>query len=153
MYFFGTATGNTPPGKAMNTNKSTDFFSKPPKTAATGPLGKILAVVGGAALMAIGLMFSLVALAVLLVAGALIVAYFYWQSRHLRRHLQQQMADRMPRPPGRNDDANAAANDDVIEGEVIRETDDHSRPTATVHRLNVVPSRDSNRHDSTGDGE
>lgn len=136
----------------MNTEKPRDFSDTPPPAPATGPLGKILTIVGAAALLTVGLMFSLVALAVLLVAGALIVAYFYWQTRHLRRHLQQQMAYQMPRPPGRNDDANAA-NDDVIEGEVIREADDLSRPTATVHRLNVVPSRHPNRHDTTGDGE
>lgn len=55
-----------------------------------GPLGKLLAVVGGAILLAVGVLFSLVVLAVIAVAGLAAWAYFRWKTRKLRQAMREQ---------------------------------------------------------------
>jgi Flp pilus assembly protein TadB len=74
--------------------------------AARGLPGRILAVAGGAALLVLGLMFSLLLFAVV-AAGALIVwLYLSWKTRGMRRQMREQ-------PPGGR----------VFEGEVVREAE------------------------------
>lgn len=69
----------------------------------SGPVAKLLAFVGGAALLLVGLMFSVVALAIVLVAGLGAWAYLWWNTRGLRHALRE-------RP---------SSGGQVIEGEVI----------------------------------
>lgn len=66
-----------------------------------GLLKKILASVAGTALLVASFMFSLVVLAVAIVAGAALFGYFWWKTRKLRRAMP-------PRPDGT-----------VIEGEAV----------------------------------
>ena len=70
--------------------------------AKSGPLGTLLAAVTGAALLVVGLLFSIVVLVVVAVAGTLAWGYFRWKTRELRKTLNEH-------PPGGV----------VIDGEVI----------------------------------
>jgi len=63
-----------------------------------------LAFATGAIMIVVGVMFSLIVLAVVSVLALLIFGYVWWKTRDLRRQLRE-------RPPGGR----------VIEGEVIRE--------------------------------
>ena len=76
-------------------------------TQAPGLLGRVLTVILGAAFLVLAFMFSLVVLAVGVTAGLLAWAYLWWKTRKLRQQLRAQPA-RMR----------------IIEGEVIRDTDD-----------------------------
>lgn len=83
-----------------------------------GFLAKMLALVGGAALLVLGFMFSLVllAMAVVLVAG--VWAYLWWKTRELRRRLREYQAAAPAEAPrgGQVFDGEAArvdADDDV----------------------------------------
>jgi threonine/homoserine/homoserine lactone efflux protein len=72
-------------------------------------LGRIVAAAVAVALLALGLMFSLVIFAVALVVGILVFGWLWWK---LRRAIRQARTDpRFQRP---------APQGDVIEGEVIR---------------------------------
>lgn len=68
------------------------------------PLQKVVSAVIGLALLALGLMFSVVLIAVLVVAGLAAWAYLWWKTRNLRRILRERQAP-------------AAANDRIFEGE------------------------------------
>ncbi|RLJ62666.1 hypothetical protein [Sulfurisoma sediminicola] len=82
-----------------------------------GPLGKLLGVVAGAALLVLGVMFSVVLLAVLAVAGLAAWGYFWWKTRKLRRTLRE-------RPPGGQ----------VIEGEAVIVEEHHAAEYITLPR-------------------
>jgi hypothetical protein len=85
-----------------------------------GFFGKVLGVVAGAALLVLGLMFSVVLLAVLVVAGLAAWAWFWWKTRELRRTLRE-------RPPDGH----------VIDGEavIVQEHDAADRITPPRDRL------------------
>jgi len=73
-----------------------------------GLLGKMLAFMLSAALLVLGFMFSLVALAVVAVGGLALGGWLWWKTRRLRKQLREA--------------ATAKADDGyVIEGEVIRD--------------------------------
>ena len=89
-----------------------------------GFLAKALALVGGAALLVLGFMFSLVliAMAVVLVAG--VWAYLWWKTRELRRRLREHQATTA---------AEAPRGGQVFDGEAARvdaaeDTDADRRP-------------------------
>jgi hypothetical protein len=73
--------------------------------APAGPWQKIVSAAMGIALLALGLTFSVVLLAVLLVAGLAVWGYLWWKTRAIRRILRE---GQVP---------TAAANGDVFEGE------------------------------------
>ncbi len=81
-----------------------------------GWLKKIIVFVLTAALAVLALMFSALLLAVILIVGALVLAYVWWKTRELRR-IMKHMRDFSARETG-------APSEDfrgqVIEGEVIR---------------------------------
>lgn len=85
-----------------------------------GLLGRILGVLVGAALLVLGVMFSVVLLAVLAVAGLAAWGYFWWKTRKLRRALRE-------RPPGGQ----------VIEGEAVIVQEHH-----VAERINLPGRRD-----------
>lgn len=87
-------------------------LNRPP----AGPLGKLLAFVLSAALLVAGLMFSLVALAVVAVGGAGLAGWLWWKSRGLRRQFAQ-----FEQRAGRT---SAAAGGQVIDGEAVRYPDE-----------------------------
>lgn len=72
--------------------------------APASPWQKIASAAVGVALLALGLMFSVVLLAVLVVAGLAAWGYLWWKTRAIRRILRE---GRMP----------TAADDRVFEGE------------------------------------
>lgn len=55
-------------------------------------LTKLLAVIGGVILLVVGVMFSLVILAVVAVAGLAAWGWFWWKTRELRKAMQQRPA-------------------------------------------------------------
>ena len=65
-------------------------------------LGKLVALVGGTALLVLAFVFSVVLLAALVTGGLVLFGYFWWKTRALRKRLREN-------PPGGH----------VIEGEVI----------------------------------
>ncbi|WP_018411919.1 hypothetical protein [Methyloversatilis thermotolerans] len=84
-----------------------------------GFLAKLLAVVLTAGLLVLGLMFSVIVVAVALVIGVGLWGWMYWKTRALRRQMRDAMeaAAREGRtgvPPG-----NDSGGGRVIEGEVI----------------------------------
>ncbi len=76
-----------------------------------GPFAKLLAFMLSALLLVLAFMFSLVALAVVAVAGIALWGYIWWKTRALRRQMQAQ----------RDREAQ------VIEGEFFRDTDHPDR--------------------------
>jgi hypothetical protein len=73
------------------------------------PLKKAVSTIIGLALLVLGLMFSAVLLAVLVVVGLAVWAYLWWKTRELRRILRERPA------PAANDNGNGNGN--VFEGE------------------------------------
>lgn len=96
-----------------------------------GPLGKIFAALIGAALLVLGLMFSVVIIAVAIAFGLVIWGWMWWKTRALRRQMRDQMEARMAAGEGASapypDGGAAQSSGRVIEGEVIR-ADDPPRP-------------------------
>jgi uncharacterized protein YneF (UPF0154 family) len=68
-----------------------------------GVIAGILAFVTGAALLVVGLMVSVIFVAIVVALGLAVFGYVWWKTRELRRQMRE-------RPPGGH----------VIEGEVVR---------------------------------
>ncbi|MBL8534851.1 MAG: hypothetical protein JNL33_13450 [Betaproteobacteria bacterium] len=96
-----------------------------------GIVGTLLTVILGAVAIVGAVLFSVVILAVALVVGAVLVGYFWWRTRHVRKQLREHMARQQaaqaaaaagsaesPHPDGK---APAQAGGTVIEGEFVRE--------------------------------
>lgn len=78
-----------------------------------GIAGKLLTALFSVGLLVLGVMFSLVALAVAAVIGLLFAGWFWWKTRALRKALREA-------PPTAS--ASRAADGDIIDGECVRET-------------------------------
>jgi len=91
---------------------------------APGLLGKVVAFILSLGLFALAFMFSLAALAVVAVVGVLFAGWFWWKTRALRRQLREQGAV--------FETSESAESGQIIEGEVIRESD---APMADDRRL------------------
>jgi hypothetical protein len=81
--------------------------SSPFLTQESGPLKKVVTLVGGAILLVLGLMFSVVVLAGVVIVGLMVWVYVWWKMREVRRVMRQAQA-----PVDRQDG-------DVIEGEAV----------------------------------
>ena len=85
------------------------------------PLRNLVAVVATAAAFGLALMFSVVVVAVILVAGTIAWGYLWWKTRELRKQMRNYP------PPGMVREGELAENNvirgEVIEGEVIRVVD------------------------------
>lgn len=77
-------------------------------TPPTGPLGKLFAFVAATVLLVLGFMFSVVLLAVFVIVGIALGAWFFWKTRHVRKAMRGSGA--MKEPP---------ADGHVIEGEAV----------------------------------
>ncbi|MBL8396200.1 MAG: hypothetical protein JNK99_15880 [Candidatus Accumulibacter sp.] len=110
----------------MSSNKQTDSFSQFGLPLSGGVLARLLTMSAGALLLVVGFMFSLLALGVLLIGGALIFAYLKWKTRHLHR---QPGEPAEPRPA-----AGGQASGRVIEGEVIGDAEYDARPRPSTKR-------------------
>ncbi|MCM2289932.1 MAG: hypothetical protein NDI67_12970 [Sulfuritalea sp.] len=64
-----------------------------PQARESGLLTKVLAALAGAVLLVLGFMFSLVILALAVVAGVAVWGWFWWKTRELRKAMQQRPAD------------------------------------------------------------
>ncbi|HPU78937.1 hypothetical protein [Accumulibacter sp.] len=111
----------------------------------SGWFGKLMAIMASATLVVVGLMFSVLALAVLLVGGTLLFAYLKWKTRHLRRVLDAQMQ------PARAPEQQSSGR--VIEGEIIgdAEYDANSHAPARNPLLNEVPASREQQPESATD--
>jgi hypothetical protein len=111
----------------------------------SGWFGKLMAIMASATLVVVGLMFSVLALAVLLVGGTLLFAYLRWKTRHLRRVLDAQMQ------PARAPEQQSSGR--VIEGEIIgdAEYDANSHAPARNPLLNDVPASREQQPESATD--
>ena len=98
-----------------------------PRTAPTGILGRLFAMLLTTVLLVLGFMFSVVILAVVAVLGAVGLGYFWWKTRAVRRAIREQMAASTPHP------------NTVIEGEatVVRETSAPSQAPALLRHINT----------------
>lgn len=63
------------------------------QTRATSPVQKIVATVIGLAVLALGLMFSVVILPVLAIAGLLGLGYLHWKTRSFRKAMARHVDD------------------------------------------------------------
>jgi uncharacterized protein YneF (UPF0154 family) len=103
----------------------------------SGPFAKLLAAVGGVALLVLGFMFSLVVLAVALVVGLGVWGWFWWKTRKLRQQINEQMRENPP--PGWEGPSSPAGH--VIEGEAVIVEEEVTRVTSS--RLPESPDRRS----------
>jgi hypothetical protein len=95
-----------------------------PKSPAS-PLSKLVSLVLGIVLLALGLMFSVVLLGVLVVAGLGVWGYLWWKTRELRRVLRE-------RPPSPPEETGFAG--EVFEGEAtVVETTGAEVPAKVGH--------------------
>jgi Flp pilus assembly protein TadB len=91
-----------------------------------GPLGKLFAALVGAVLLVLGLMFSIVIIAVAIAFGLVIWGWIWWKTRALRQQMRAQMEAGMAAGAGAapySDEEAGAPSGRVIEGEVIRADD------------------------------
>ena len=92
-----------------------------------GLVAQVLTVIGGALVLGVALMFSLVFFAVVAVAGLIQWLYLWWKTRALRRLMREQAARQMN---GQSPDSQAAGPDsggEIIEGEAVRVVDERNR--------------------------
>ncbi|HEY6093988.1 MAG TPA: hypothetical protein VIU93_03450 [Gallionellaceae bacterium] len=90
----------------------------PPDTGLPSLLRKVLAIALAVTVLTLVFMFSLVLIAVILLAGAIAWGYLLWKTRHLRRQMRAAHAHARHATTGRAE--RHAAHADVIEGEVVR---------------------------------
>ncbi|MDP2867534.1 hypothetical protein [Methyloversatilis sp.] len=96
-------------------------------TRPAGPLAKLFAALAGVILLVLGLMFSVVIIAVAIAFGLVIWGWIWWKTRALRQQMREQMEARMAAGEGASapfsDGEGAQPSGRVIEGEVIRADD------------------------------
>lgn len=102
--------------KAMD-RQTYSQFQQTPRFAGQPPslLGKIVAFAFSLGFLAIALMFSLVALAVVASVGLLFAGWFWWKTRALRKQMKAQAQAQAPA------EARPGAGTTIIEGEFFRE--------------------------------
>lgn len=84
------------------------FSGIPYHDPAPGPMKKLAAFVAGAALLVLGLMFSVVLLGIAIAVGLAVWGYLWWKTRELRRIMREHAAA-----------APTGGNGNVIDGEAI----------------------------------
>ncbi len=94
-------------------------------SAGQGPLARIFTALVAIVTLAAALMFSVFFFAVLAVAGLILWAWFWWQTRALRKAMREQMeamqgASFEAPPP-------ADTRSEIIEGEAVRVADEKDR--------------------------
>ncbi len=91
------------------------FFRRSPGGAGLGIISRLLTILAGSALLAVGLMFSLLAVVIAFVAGILVFLYLKWRTRHLEKLLREQLERHAQGSP----EAERRPEGLVIEGEVL----------------------------------
>jgi hypothetical protein len=104
-----------------------DDPARPPGATATGGasgfLRKVAVAVVGAALLVLGIAFSVVFFAVALVVGAVAWGYVAWKTREVRREMRARMEEAAA-DPMRGAASRENARGRVIEGEAVTVPDD-----------------------------
>jgi hypothetical protein len=104
-----------------------DDPARPPGATATGGasgfLRKVAVAVVGAALLVLGIAFSVVFFAVALVVGAVAWGYVAWKTRAVRREMRARMEEAAS-DPMRGEAPRDTARGRVIEGEAVTVPDD-----------------------------
>jgi O-antigen/teichoic acid export membrane protein len=105
-------------------------FSRAPQSL----LGKVLSLLLGATFLVLAVMFSVVALAVIAVAGVVFAGWFWWKTRALRKAMREGQMGQQAFNAGRANATNTTASTKatVIEGEFVRE----APPTAHLPNNN-----------------
>lgn len=97
------------------------------RAAPAGPFAKLFAALAGVVLLVLGLMFSVVIIAVAIAFGLIIWGWMWWKTRALRQQMREQMEARMAAGEGASapysDGEGPQSSGRVIEGEVIRADD------------------------------
>lgn len=93
-----------------------------------GFFGRVFAVIAGLVLFVLGLMFSVVIIAVAVAAGLIIWGWIWWKTRALRQQMREQMEAAGSTSAPEADDEGPAPSGRVIEGEVIRADDPPQSP-------------------------
>ena len=93
-------------------------FNTPPQSL----FGKLLTLVLGGAFLVLAFMFSLVALAVVAVGGLMLWGWLWWKTRAVRKLIREQGIT--PESMASSNSASHSSGGYIIEGEVIRETDE-----------------------------
>ncbi|SDH91497.1 hypothetical protein [Propionivibrio dicarboxylicus] len=91
------------------------------------PLGKFLAAIVGVLTLAAAFMFSLVFVAVIVVAGLIAWGYFWWKTRALRRLLRDQAG---ATPFSQAAENGVSTEGEIIEGESVRVAEESRRLTS-----------------------
>ena len=102
--------------QTTSSQNNAPFGRQPPSL-----ISKLLAFVVGAVFLVLAFMFSLVALAVIAVAGLALWGWLWWKTRAVRKQMREQMSQPTPGNATRRDGF-------VIEGEVIRDETPPTRP-------------------------
>jgi hypothetical protein len=96
-----------------------------------GPLAKLIAFVLSAAFLILAFMFSLVALAVVAVAGLALGGWLWWRTRQLRKEINRQWAGQRPydsgapmNEPTYEPSSPQRPHTTIIEGEAVRMADE-----------------------------
>jgi ABC-type transport system involved in Fe-S cluster assembly fused permease/ATPase subunit len=93
-------------------------FVMPPSANPPSPLRKLVGVIVTISVAIVALMFSAMFFAVIAVVGLIAWAYFWWKTRDVRKQMREfaKQSESMMQEQ-------AASNDEVFEGEVIRVVD------------------------------
>ncbi len=91
----------------LSSMRNTSFTTQP-----LGPVQKLLTVVVGLGILALGLIFSAVILVAGVVAGLIVLGYLWWRTRELRRVMRKAQSTTFRSPP--------PSGGEVIEGEAVR---------------------------------
>lgn len=112
-------TFNTNAEDDLSLNQQKSRYAAHSSRQSRGPLEKLLAFVLSAGVIVLAVMFSLAALAVVSIAGLVFAGWFWWKTRPLRQQLKETKAG-------------AYRGGHIIDGEVVRTTDD---PFGTSRQL------------------
>lgn len=87
------------------------------------PLGQFFAALLGLLVLGAALMFSLVFVAVLAVAGLVFWLYFWWKTRAIRKQFEAQLRE----PEFSSSAPTPKSEGDVIEGQAVRVADERDK--------------------------
>lgn len=83
-------------------------------------IGRVVALFATCALIVLGLMFSVLLFAFIVVAGLLAFGYLWWKTRALRRQMRQQFREQATGGAAGGEFTGEVFTGEIIEGEVIR---------------------------------
>ena len=127
-------------------------LSREGRPPAPGPVTKLLTWVVGGVALAGALVFSAALFAVLLVVGAVVGGWMWWQTRALRQQLRAQMEQMQQQaahmPPGAGAFRRSApADGEIIDGDFIREAPATKTDASPTAQQDAPPSPRASAHE------